>query len=99
MTDTTGVASAVMPMGGSVTAVNPFAPPQGIGTSYSLNTFLGVKAGDHLRLKEGEGALTDVTITAPEDTDANTASYSIATPCAQTDVVASAGTAPSAPLS
>jgi hypothetical protein len=79
-TDVAGVATAEM-MSGSVTAVNPFTTAQG-GISYSLYTFTGVKPGDALKLDENFGqTATNVMITAPEDTDPNTASYVFGTPC------------------
>jgi hypothetical protein len=82
-TDANGVASAVMPLGGYVTAVNPFPdPPAGIGTYVELRTFAGVKAGDNLILTLDEGGqVTDVTATAPLDATAGVVSYLFATPC------------------
>jgi hypothetical protein len=82
-TDANGVASADMPLGGYVTAVDPFlnAPP-GIGTFVQLRTFAGVKAGDELVLTEDpRGVVTQVLVEAPIDTDALVDSYYFATPC------------------
>jgi len=82
-TDANGVASAVMPLGGYVTAVNPFPdPPVGVGTSVELHTFAGAKAGDNLILTLDEGGQnTDITVTSPIDATSGVTSYYFATPC------------------
>lgn len=82
-TDASGVASAVMPLGGYVTAVDPFLnAPTGIGTVVEVRTFAGVKAGDELVLTEGGGgAVTQVLVESPIDTDAAVESYLFSTPC------------------
>lgn len=93
LTDATGVASAVMPNGGFVTAVDPYLVPEGGGPSEShdLYTFSGVKPGDHLKLKDSFTATTQVAVTVPLDGDANVTEYLVSTPC-DDDVYISDGT-------
>lgn len=83
MTDATGVASALMPNGGFVTAVDPFASaPGGPSPEYhDLYTFAGVKPGDDLVLDASIGATTPQTFTLPIDNDAAVTSYMVSTPC------------------
>jgi hypothetical protein len=82
-TDANGVASAVMPLGGYVTAVDPFPQtPAGVGTYVELRTFAGVHAGDDLILTLDEGGqTTDVTVTTPLDATSGVASYLVLSPC------------------
>ena len=59
VTDSTGVASALMPNGGYVSAVSPFSAPLPTGLpvqNESLYTWAGVKPGDHLTLTVRSGA-------------------------------------------
>lgn len=80
-TDATGVASAVMMLGGSVTAIDPYPSPSGV-VEHGVYTFQGVKPGDHLKLADDRGGTgMSVTINGPEDTDPSTASYLFSTPC------------------
>jgi hypothetical protein len=86
-TDAMGKASQLMPLGGSVTALDPFAvaAPPGerraivVGNN-ELRTFAGVKPGDQLQLTRNDPP-PDVTIAlqAPTSTDAN--SYDVFTTC------------------
>lgn len=79
VTDASGVASAVMAAGGSVTAVDPFGSTP---SNYLVNTFEGVKPGDQLHLDQA--AVTtpiNVTITAPIDATAGISGYEVQTPC------------------
>lgn len=63
-TDATGTASAVMAAGGYVTAVDPFGGVQ----QDELDTFVGVKPGDHLLLTRSDvETATQVTVQAPDD--------------------------------
>ena len=75
-TDATGTASAVMQPGGYVTAVNPYA----LGGTDQLDTFAGVKPGDHLVLKAATGSDVGITmnVTAPSDGLLN---YNVYSPC------------------
>ncbi len=68
-TDATGVASAFMPNGGFVTALDPFPLPSFLG-NHTLKTFANVKAGDHLVLTGVINATTigtGVTFNLPAD--------------------------------
>ena len=82
MTDTTGTASAVMAAGGSVTAIDAYGAG---GNSHQVDTFEGVKPGDHLLLT-GAGLTTSITmtVTAPIDSTAGIVSYEVQTPCGGT---------------
>lgn len=84
VTDSTGVATALMPSGGYVSAVNPFngAQPAGIPTA-SLYTFAGVKSGDHLKLTDRGAPGTSVTVTAAVDADPSVTQYMFSSPCGQ----------------
>jgi len=83
-TDSTGVASATMVAGGSVTAINPFVgPPAGIRTD-DLRTFVGVKPGDHLVLSQNSGPglpSVRITLSAPAFTGGTATSYDVFTTC------------------
>lgn len=75
-TDASGGASAVMAAGGSVTAVNPFGNAQ----LDELDTFVGVKPGDHLLLARSTTSTTaQVTVQAPGDSAMT--SYMAYSPC------------------
>ncbi|MBV8761149.1 MAG: hypothetical protein JO257_27885 [Deltaproteobacteria bacterium] len=80
-TDANGIASAVMAPGGYVTAVNPFTLPALGGVQQDeLDTFVGVKPGDHLVLKRVFVATTQtMTVTAP--LDANMTGFAAYSPC------------------
>jgi len=75
-TDATGTASAVMAPGGYVTAINPY----GVQGQDEVDTFAGVKPGDHLVLHQdpGNGSAATVNVVAPSDGKPNTTVYS---PC------------------
>jgi hypothetical protein len=76
-TDATGTASAVMAAGGSVTAINPYGPSKGPD---ELDTFMGVKPGDHLLLANNPSLTSmQVTVLAPDVTGAT--SYFAYSPC------------------
>jgi len=85
MTDVNGVASAVMEMGGFVTAIDPFPArglPQGVASPTDLRTFSGVKPGDELVLSRGLAQQgINVTILANPDTTVIPASYLLFGPC------------------
>lgn len=75
-TDASGAASAVMQPGGYVTAINPY----GAQGQDDLETFAGVKPGDHLLLQRAlvpESSIT-VNVQAPSDGALNHTVYS---PC------------------
>ena len=81
-TDATGTAAAVMVAGGYVTALSPF--PQagfqaGLGGPPDVNTFAGVKPGDHLVLTQSDPAFSSIDLTIPSVVDVT--QYSIATTC------------------
>ncbi len=99
-TDATGVATALMPSGGFVTAVDPYGVPGGVQTEFhDLYTFSGVKAGDHLVLKDSFSSSTEVTITAPVDGTAGVTGYLFSTPCDREVTVADgSGAQPSVSL-
>lgn len=85
VTDSNGIASAVVTAGGSVTAIRPFTTPPlpaGKFVPDELRTFLGVKPGDHLVLSRA--AVDFVTVTfdaaAPTGGDFST-SYQVFTTC------------------
>ena len=75
-TDATGTASAVMAAGGYVTAINPY----GAQNTDELDTFAGVKPGDHLVLHQAAnaGSAMTVNVVAPSDGKLNNNVYS---PC------------------
>jgi hypothetical protein len=80
-TDATGTAQAMMPRGGSVTALDPF--PQStaalaLADNNQLITIAGAKPGDHLVLGRTTGDV-DVTLRAPIEATAD--SYDVHTTC------------------
>jgi hypothetical protein len=82
LTDASGTASAVMPLGGYVTAVDPFARDTNPSDIVELRTFSGVKPGDSLVLKDPfPGDKLDTTFVVPTDPDGTVTGYLIATPC------------------
>lgn len=99
MTDGSGVASAIMPNGGFVTALDPTGALGG-GTFHVVYTFAGVKSGDHLFIKDDFSSSVDVTVTAPVDGTSGVTSYLFSTPCDNTTIVAPGSAAqPQATLS
>ena len=79
-TDAAGKASAKVADGGSVTVLDAFAPAQPDPTrAIELRTYLGVKAGDHLRVTQRDRTEIDVTIKAPPL--ATRHSYDVLTTC------------------
>jgi hypothetical protein len=73
-TDANGTASAVMAAGGYVTAINPYGANAETGDE--LDTFAGVKPGDHLVLNGGFSFATGITVNVVADADpAATALY------------------------
>ncbi len=72
-TNAQGVASATMGLGGSVTAIDPFALKS---AGRDLRTFVGVKPGDSLKLHTGgtaaQGRVVNFTLTLPTDAFAST---------------------------
>lgn len=84
-TDATGTASKLMPLGGSVTALDPFAPqavPARVVVlgNNELRTFVGVKPGDHLLLTQNDAPPSATfTLQAPPNQGANT--YDVHTTC------------------
>jgi hypothetical protein len=79
-TDTTGTASATMTDGGSVTALDPFAPAQpDPSREIQLRTYAGVKAGDHLSMSQNDPTEISVTINAPMLTGRH--DYDVLTTC------------------
>jgi hypothetical protein len=99
-TDATGTASAVMQAGGYVTAVKPYTPPAFGGTpSDEIDTFSGVKPGDHLVLNLPITS-TAITVTVTADADPAATSLTVFTPCgAQQLAQAGSGVAPTATFS
>lgn len=79
-TDATGTASAVMADGGYVTAVDPFPQATFIGGSHEIETFAGVKAGDHLQLTIPP-TRPPITVTIQAPLDAAASSYAVFSPC------------------
>lgn len=75
-TDASGTASAVMQAGGFVTAINPY----GAQGQDDLETFAGVKPGDHLVLHRAlvPDATTTVNVSAPDE---GVPGYSVYSPC------------------
>jgi hypothetical protein len=80
VTDVTGTASAVLAAGGYVTAVNPFTLPPFFGGQDELDTFAGVKPGDHLVLHQATTTQTQFTATVPFDPN-NAATYHLEGTC------------------
>jgi hypothetical protein len=81
-TDASGVASAMMPHGGFVTALDP-APPQVLTLSeqHDLKTFANVKPGDHLTLTSNDlPVVMTVTVNIAAD-PANPTYYEIYSTC------------------
>ncbi|MDQ3370749.1 MAG: hypothetical protein M3680_35475 [Myxococcota bacterium] len=98
-TGTNGVASATMDAGGYVTAIQPFLnTPQGIAQA-DLRTFVGVKPGDQLQLRQpGEQPGVNVTFAGPMDP--NAFSYFLYTSCGAQDISGpnGSGSAPGGPV-
>lgn len=95
MTDATGVASAAMPHGGFVTAVDPQpapTPPPVVagGETHSLRTFAGVKPGDKLEINNFDDQLpapptVTISLNLPsDDTTATVSEYDVFTDCGST---------------
>ncbi|MEO7730669.1 MAG: hypothetical protein ABIY55_06820 [Kofleriaceae bacterium] len=79
-TDTAGTAHATMTDGGSVTALDPFAPAQPDPLRViQLRTYAGVKAGDQLTMSQNDPAEISVTINAPMLTGRH--DYDVLTTC------------------
>lgn len=84
VTDVTGTVSAVMAAGGYVTAINPFTLPPGFGKAPDdVETFAGVKPGDHLRLDAQSFIGASTTVIAPPDPDAAVLYYNFYSTCYQ----------------
>ncbi|HET9624870.1 MAG TPA: hypothetical protein VFP84_26060 [Kofleriaceae bacterium] len=89
-TDATGTATAALPLGGTVTAIDPFphlvatvlrtlaAAPVIIGDN-ELRTFAGVKPGDHLVLGRNDKTVS-FTLRLPQS-EPLADQYQVATPC------------------
>jgi hypothetical protein len=82
-TDAAGTASAIMVAGGSVTAIDPFPTPViaaavAVGDN-ELNSFLGVKPGDHLVLTHTDTQTVAFTLRASAVTGAS--DYQVFTTC------------------
>ncbi len=79
-TNAQGVASAVMGLGGSVTAIDPFATKS---SARDLRTFVGVKPGDDLKLHTGGPGpqVVDTNFTLNLPMDAFAGSYEVSTNC------------------
>ncbi|MDB4952998.1 MAG: hypothetical protein JWO36_567 [Myxococcales bacterium] len=83
MTDTNGVASVVIAPGGFVTAINPFFPPIAFGSPPPiLETFAGVKPGDHLVLRQDSSVGITITVIAPADVNPSAVGYKLYASCA-----------------
>ncbi|MEO8844506.1 MAG: hypothetical protein ABI591_21135 [Kofleriaceae bacterium] len=83
-TDANGVASQVMAAGGFVTVVNAYGVQPGLGgiTTNDLDTWAGVKPGDHLVFDTSYASTSaTVTIQLPLDTANGAASYTVFTTC------------------
>lgn len=80
-TDSNGVASAMMPNGGWVTAVNPFA--QTGGPSARLWTYGGVQPGDDLQLADSQFNGSNLAVTTASDAAGTVTGYLVGTPCNQ----------------
>jgi len=102
-TDAAGTASKVMPLGGSVTAIDPF-PPQavptlvgarvvGVNNNNELRTFAGVKAGDHLVLTQNDPTSFNFTLNAlanaPQTNGTNR--YDVLTTCGNSSLSPGSG--------
>lgn len=97
-TDATGVASATMAAGGSVTAIDPYGTS---GSNRELYSFLSVKPGDHLVLDGAAGVAPQitVTVTAPIDNTPGVLSYEVQSPCGRINLQSpGSGAAPTAQL-
>lgn len=85
-----GVASATMPHGGYVTAIDPFPTRGGSALTFAtvtgnhdLDTFADVKPGDHLTLTDNNGvAVPSASMTINLPTDATATGYYIYSSCA-----------------
>jgi hypothetical protein len=88
-TDASGTATAKLPDGGTVTAIDPFVPPvQAVLRAFAaapvignneLRTFAGVKPGDHLVLDRNDRAHTVVVRLPQSEPIPN--QYQVTTPC------------------
>jgi len=90
-TDATGTASAMMPEGGFVTAVDPFTGAPGVGTRHDLYTYSNVEPGDALEMSENGSPASagTVTVNAATDSDVNVDGYVFWSPCDTSGIVAS----------
>lgn len=93
VTDAGGNASAVMAAGGSVTAINPYTPLPLGRTNDELDTFVGVKPGDHLHLAE-KVTSTAINFTVTVADDPGMTSYTAFTPCGSTSLTSAGSGAP-----
>jgi hypothetical protein len=79
-TDTTGTATAVMPDGGFVTALDPRGG--GTATDTHLYTWAGVKSGDHLQWYLAMPTQIAMTVIVPTDgAHTNATNYNVITSC------------------
>lgn len=78
MTDATGKVSRVMGAGGYVTAVDPFAIPEGTNV---LRTFANVKPGDQLKLAPNDPGSVTMNVTLPVQGDPAIARYIVDGSC------------------
>lgn len=84
-TDSNGEASAVMPNGGFVTAIEPFKDSSGTIPPVNVHTFAAVKPGDELILEEESGGnAIELVITAPTDPTNGVTGYLYSTACDNT---------------
>jgi hypothetical protein len=82
LTDASGVATALMPNGGFVTAVNAFRAPVPAGLpSNEVHIFAGVRMGDHLSLANDGNPTQSVMITGAVDSDSSVVQYGMSSPC------------------
>lgn len=89
VTDDTGVATALMPNGGYVSAVDAFgtAVPAGLPRR-ELHIFAGVKPGDHLNLSDQSNfGSQEVEITGAPDNDSSVVRYDMQSPCGRQSIV------------
>lgn len=80
-TDASGVATATVAAGGSVTAVDPFPAPVAtlVDRPHDLRTFAGVKPGDQLELTANDATAALFSLRVPSDTSAE--AYLLYTTC------------------
>jgi len=94
VTDASGAASAVMAPGGYVTAIDPYQPPALGRVADEIDTFVGVKPGDHLHLAQRVSS-TAINFTVTVQADPAATSYGAFTPCGSTSLTsAGSGAAP-----